>query len=289
MWMLLTLFYGLVKGGREIVKKKAIEKSTVFEVLFFYTLFAFLFLIPGAVMDPKDNITGLSYIQLGFIAIKSFVIFIAWICSFKAIEKIPISVYGLLDLSRVIFATLLAVFVLGETIGRTQIPGLILVALGLVLLKFGSKKEPEKSGTIYIFMALLSCLLNAVSGMMDKILTNEELDIGMTPGQLQFWYMLFLTMFYGMYFFFSKTKLDLKKNLKNYWIWILSIMFVLADRALFVANKDPASRVSIMTLIKQSGCLVTILGGRLIFKEKNIVKKLVCAAIIITGIVIGVL
>ena len=66
-------------------------------------------------------------------------------------------------------------------------------------------------------------------------------------------------------------------------------MFVLADRALFVANKDPASRVSIMTLIKQSGCLVTILGGRLIFKEKNIVKKLVCAAIIITGIVIGVL
>ena len=35
MWMLLTLFYGLIKGGREIVKKKAIEKSTVFEVLFF--------------------------------------------------------------------------------------------------------------------------------------------------------------------------------------------------------------------------------------------------------------
>ncbi|MCR5208613.1 MAG: DMT family transporter [Lachnospiraceae bacterium] len=287
--MLLTLFYGLIKGGREIVKKKAIEKSTVFEVLFFYTLFAFLFLIPGALMFPEDNIRGLSYVQLGFIAIKSFVIFIAWICSFKAIEKIPISVYGLLDLSRVIFATLLAVLVLGESVGKTQILGLILVALGLLFLKFGSGKEPEKSGAFYVVLALLSCVLNAVSGMMDKILTNETLDIGMKPGQLQFWYMLFLTMFYGMYFFFSKTELDIRKNLKNWWIWILSLLFVLADRALFMANQDPASKVTVMTLIKQSGCLVTILGGRLVFKEKNIVKKLVCAAIIITGIFIGVL
>ena len=30
--MLLTLFYGLVKGGREIVKKKAIEKSKNYSI-----------------------------------------------------------------------------------------------------------------------------------------------------------------------------------------------------------------------------------------------------------------
>ena len=53
--MLLTLFYGLVKGLREIVKKKSLEKSTVMEVLFFYTLIGFVLLLPDigevSVMD----------------------------------------------------------------------------------------------------------------------------------------------------------------------------------------------------------------------------------------------
>lgn len=44
-----------------------------------------------------------------------------------------------------------------------------------------------------------------------------------------------------------------------------------------------------MTLLKQSGCIVTILAGKFIFKEKNIGYKLFCAAVIVAGIVIGVM
>ena len=283
-WMIYTLFYGVVKGGREIVKKKALEKSTVFEVLFFYTLFGFIFLLP-----TLPFVLGMTPLQYLLTAVKAFVIFIAWICGFKAIEKIPVSVFGILDLSRVIFATLLGVFVLHETLKGTQIAGLVVVAGGLLLLKFGTKKQPEETSALYVFMALFSCLLNAVSGLMDKILTNMDLPIYMTPSQLQFWYMFFLTCFYAAYFLLSRTKADVKGAVKNYWIWILSVLFILADRALFIANQSPDSKVTVMTLIKQSGCIVTILGGRLVFKEKNIVHKLICAAVIVAGIVIGVL
>ncbi len=66
-------------------------------------------------------------------------------------------------------------------------------------------------------------------------------------------------------------------------------MFILADRALFMANQIPESKVTVMTLIKQSGCIVTILGGRLVFKEKGMLYKLLCASVIIAGIVIGVI
>ena len=66
-------------------------------------------------------------------------------------------------------------------------------------------------------------------------------------------------------------------------------MFVVGDKALFIANGMPESKITVMTLIKQSGCLVTILGGRFIFKEKNTAYRLFCAAIIIAGIVLGVL
>lgn len=288
-WMLLVLFYGLAKGGREICKKKALTKNSVIEVLFFYTLVSFIFVTPEVV-----HAGGLKVNQYLLIALKSFVIFAAWICSFNAIKKLPVSVMGILDLSRVIFATLMGVAFLGEVMGTLQIWGLAFVASGLLMLPLpnalmhkknmpANEKESVKPG--YVVLALISCILNAVSGTMDKYLMSTD----MTSGQLQFWYMLFLVAYYGIYILIKRIHINWKSLLKNYWIWILSILFVLADRALFIANGYPDSKVTVMTLIKQSGCLVTILGGKFIFKEKNILYKLICAAVIIAGIVIAVL
>lgn len=315
LWIMLTLFYGVVKGVREIVKKKSFEKSTLMEVLFFYTLIGFVMLLPTA-----GNVGGMTPALYGLVAVKSFIIFVAWLCGFKAVKEIPISVYGVLDLSRVLFSTLLGVFVLHETLNGNRIAGIVLVASGLIALRFekpwrerrearkaavfgktageentekGSSSEetthpahvePKEKGNpiLFIVMAFLSALLNAMSGTMDKILTKD-----VTPAQLQFWYMFFLLLMYAAYILVTRTKMDVKRALKNYWIWILSILFIFADRALFIANEIPDSKVTVMTLLKQAGCIVTILAGKFVFKEKGIGYKLCCAAVIIAGIVIG--
>ena len=47
-WILLVLLYGLLKGGREIVKKKALTVSTVMEVLVAYTALSFVMVLPSA-------------------------------------------------------------------------------------------------------------------------------------------------------------------------------------------------------------------------------------------------
>ena len=286
-WMLLVLFYGLAKGGREICKKKALGKNTVIEVLFFYTLLSFIFVTPEI-----RGAGGLAPGQLLLIALKSFVIFVAWICSFNAIKKLPVSLMGVLDLSRVVFATLMGVIFLNETMRGTQLVGLFAVSVGLLMLPIPSalqknSEEGHREGVrpLYVILALVSCILNAVSGTMDKYLMSTD----MTSGQLQFWYMLFLVLYYALYIIIRRVKMDWKGMVKNHWIWILAVLFVLADRALFIANGYAESKVTIMTLIKQSGCIVTILGGKFIFKEKNIGYKLLCAAVIIAGIVVAVL
>ena len=288
--MLLVLFYGVLKGVREVVKKMALKKNGVIEVLFFYTFLAFLFVLPSA--KDAGGLYGMDYF---WIALKSFFVFLAWIFSFKAIKKMPISLYGVLDLSRVLFSTLLGVVVLDETLGFMKTLGLIFVSSGLLLLKYRppflkSKQEEivtrqtsDNVKTIYIVFAFLSCILNALSGLMDKILMKD-----MNSSQLQFWYMLFMVIYYGIYMIATKTKLS--RNIwKNGWIWLLSILFVLADKALFIANGMAESQVTIMTLLKQSGCVVTILAGKFIFKEKKAGYKLFCAAVIVIGIVIGVM
>ena len=293
-----------MKGAREIVKKLALRECTAMEVLVVYTGIAFLMVAP-----QYKNAMGLEPRFYIYIAIKSFVIFLAWILGFKAISRLPLSVYAILDLSRVLFATMLGVVVLNEVMGLGQYIGLVLVSTGLVLLKYRPKKivsllsgrhkgsgetadavavvsgntkaDEEEMEPLYVICALLSCVLNAVSGLLDKILMK---DISST--QLQFWYMLILLAFYLIFTVVTRTKISVK-SLTNKWIWLLSLMFVLADKALFVANSSPDSKITMMTLIKQSACIVTILGGKLVFKEKNIAYKLFCAAVIVIGILFG--
>ena len=291
LWIFLVLLYGILKGAREILKKKALEKNSTIEVLFVYTLLSFLIVLPDA-----GNAAGMELRFYFYIAAKSFVIFLAWMCSFKAIRKMPISLYGVLDLSRVMFAMLLGVIVMHEVLSRYQVVGLLFVSTGLLMLKYRphrnrvapdlhpeAEERGQSVGMLYVVMAFASCMLNALSGLLDKILMK---DISST--QLQLWYMLFLVLFYLVYILVSRTKIQLRSVMRNKWVWMLSFLFVIADRALFVANGMPGSRITVMTLLKQAGCIVTILAGRYLFKEKNTTHKIICAVIIIAGIVIGV-
>lgn len=314
LWIGLVLLYGILKGIREILKKKALGRNTVMEVLLMYTLLSFLILIPTA---PKAG--GLDPEQYASIFAKSFIIFLAWLCSFYALSCMPVSLYGILDMARVLFSTLLGVFLLHEKMTIPGTIGLVLVCAGLYALSGLKKREKEESTIVVqtsseesaatakgsdqtsdrekriwgritsttagvVILAFLSSFFNAVSGTMDKVLMK-----GMNETQLQFWYMLFLVFLYIAYTIIMGTKIRLKGMFTNPYVWMLSIAFIIADRALFIANRDPASRVTIMTLLKQSGVICTIIGGRLFFHEKNIKYKLCCAAVVIAGIVIAVI
>ncbi len=279
MWMLLVLLYGLLKGAREVVKKKCLARSSVLEVLFFYTAIGFVFLLP-----ETGEALAVDQSMLPQIFLKSFIIFLAWMFSFMAIREMPVSFYGVLDLSRVLFATFLGIVVLGERLSLFQMIGLPLVLTGLFMLRLtqGKKAEKETVEAKYIVFSILSCLLNAVSGLLDKILMKD-----VSSAQLQFWYMLFLVLLYGAFMLVRRQKINWNTLKNNYWILILSIMFIIGDRALFIANQDVNSRVTIMTLIKQSSCFITILLGKLVYKEKNIGRKAMCALVILAGILIA--
>ena len=318
-WVLLVLAYGLIKGMREVLKKKALEKNTTLEVLFLYTLLSFIFVLPEIRGAFHEEVSTLIVV-----ALKSLAIFLAWIFSFNSIRFIPISLYGILDLSRVLFATLFGVLVMKETLGTGQLLGLFLVALGLLLLKAEPHKKIEKKDdknipAIHVFLLFFSCMLNSVSGILDKVLMTFT---SISDGHLQFWYMLFLVIYYSLYVIAtliinhkrsvkvmssdisnsvktipnhgkiepvkSSSAFNLKTAIKNPWIWLLAILFVIADRCLFIANADPDSKVTIMTLIKQSCCFVTILAGKFIFHEKKILHKFLCACVIVAGIIVSV-
>lgn len=278
-WIIFVIIYGILKGSREPVKKTILKDCSVLSTLFVYTAIGFLMSVPTA-----KEITNVPPYIFGLILLKSFSIVVAWIAGFVAIKKVPVSIYGITDTSRVIFSTLMGVVFLGEHLTEKSVIGLILVVIGLYIANAKKDKNSEYKMK-YIWILILSCGLNGISGTLDKYIMSTGT---ITSSALQFWFMLTLSIMYLLYSFIKREKLEIKKCLKNPWIYVLSFSLILGDRLLFIANSDPNSKVTVMTLIKQSSAVVTIILGRVIYKEKNIIKKLICAGIIITGIMIAI-
>ncbi len=281
LWIIFIILYGVFKGLREPIKKKALEKNGVLETLFLYVFLGFLMCIPfsgdALLIQPKF---------LVIILIKSSVIFAAWIAAFISVKKLPVSLYGIMDTSRVIFSTLLGILILGEALTAKGTVGLLLVVVGIYLVNTKKSGERAEIKIKYLLAMFISCALNAVSGTIDKIvmMTGE-----ITSSQLQFWFMLLLSLMYYIYIRSRGEKVNFRTGLKNPCIYLMSGLLIFGDRLLFMANSDPASKVTLMTVIKQSSVVVTILSGMIIYKEKNILFKLMCAAIVIAGILMVVL
>ena len=269
MWIAQAALYGVLKGGRDVMKKLALKKSSIIEVLFFYTLLSLVLLLP----DTKEaiGIFNGSGLYLPLIFVKSAIIYIAWMCSFKAIEKLPIGFYGLMDMSRVVITSLLSIILFGEAITLGKAIGMILVIDGLVMLNVSKNSFGGENVKLrYIILTLASCFANSCSEIFDKWFMRPE--TGITPAQLQFWYMLFLTVLYLLHIIIKRIKIDWRMIYKNYWLILLAVMFVIGDRALFNANR--VGDVIPLTLLKQGAVIITILGGKFVCKEKNTVFKL---------------
>ncbi|MBR5506311.1 MAG: DMT family transporter [Clostridia bacterium] len=278
LWILYIFIYSFLKGTRDGMKKAAAAKSSSDEILFFYSLIGFLLIIPFS-----SNALSTAPIYILYSFIKAAVVCSAWIFAYIAIKSMTVSLYGIMDMSRMIFSTMLGVFVLGEELTWAKVVGVILVIAGLLLVNSRSDSPSGKVRLGVLAAAMLNCILNSISGTMDKALMKN-----MAADQLQFWFMLFLLIIYGGILIVKKEKISLSSLKGNWWIPIMSISLVFGDRLLFIANSAPQSEVTVMTVIKQSSVLVSVLTGWIFFKEKHIAFKLLCAMIILCGIFISI-
>ena len=260
------------------MKKAALKKSSSTEILFFYTLIGLIFTLPFSASAFE-----LAPIYIFYSFIKAAVVCIAWLFAFAALKNMSVSLYGIMDLSRMIFSTMLGVFVLGESFTVPKAIGVVLVIAGLMLVNL--KKDAAAKGVTAttLIAALLNCFFNAVSGTMDKVLMQH-----MESSQLQFWFMFFMTLIYGVIILIRKEKISIKRVGTNFWIPLMSLSLIIGDKLLFEANANPESEVTLMTVIKQSAVIVTVLTGWLVFKEKHILYKIMCTLIVLAGIFIAV-
>ena len=123
-WIIFTILYALFVAFFESAKKKAVERNSIYEVLANFSLIAFLLTF----FITKDAFK-IDYSYLPLIFFKASIIVIAWILGVKVLEKMQISLYSMIKISRIIFSVLLSYLFLGEKITFITLIGMRIIIL----------------------------------------------------------------------------------------------------------------------------------------------------------------
>lgn len=322
MWILFTTIYGVLIGFFTVLRKTASQKSNILFVLAFSSTLGFLFVswsAPEAFLVGWQNIllilgkafiVALAWVS-ELIALKNY--FISSLQPISAIKVVVSFVASLLIFGET--------FVWWKFIGVALIfVSLILLnhfdkvflkkegfknkfALAQSSLKCMKKyknsffsdykfvyknqiheKLRSNRAKAVIFFSL-SCLLNVTSGILDKFILNN-----VSTNQMQFYFMLFVSVIIWIFFFLfclkEKKMLVHKSDWKNWVIYVLPIILIVADRFLFNALSQPDVLVSGVSIIKQLSTVVAVVFGGLLYKEPNLKIKLLFLLPILAGVAI---
>ena len=276
-WIVYILICAFFSGFFGVAQKKATNKSSVYEILAGFCTLAFLFVA----ITTKDAFE-IDFTYLPIILLKSLIIVVVWGIGIYVVKKLPVSLYEILKLSTIVFSVILSWIIFKEVITVKILTGIIIVLLGLVLVNLISDNRDNKEVSLkLILIMLVSCFLSAVSAIIDKGILSH-----ITSSQLQFWFMLFLMIAFWVILIIKEKKVNFKNIKNNYWIILIALSITLGDRFLFKANSEPESSVSIIMVLKQLSVIESIILGKIMFNEKNIIKKLMCSLVVIAGIVL---
>ena len=127
---------------------------------------------------------------------------------------------------------------------------------------------------------ILAVVTGSVSGLYDKYLMTclDRMNV-------QVWYNFYQLLVMGIILlalWYPKRHTSTKFQWKNS-IPLISLLLILADFAYFYALSYEDSMISIVSLVRRSGVVVSFIAGALWFKEKNLKAKFIDLLLVLLG------
>jgi bacterial/archaeal transporter family protein len=296
MWVTLALLSAVFLGLYDIAKKRAVHQNAVLPTVAFATTCSFVFVCLFWVLQftyfPKlfpplalsRVINPYLYPQWP-IVIKALIIGTAWTLNYFSLKHLPISIVAPIRSSGPFFTLLGAIMIFKESLTPYQWMGLGTVLVSYWFLnKAGKIDGIQLKNNKWLAFILISTVGAAISGLIDKALLQ---NVQIPPWYLQFWFMLYLTLFLwaSVFLFWYPSRKSHTPFKWNYNILLIGLFLALADILYFWALSNPEALISITSGIRRSCVLVSFVIGSLLFKEKNRRKK----GFAMLGILAGVL
>lgn len=285
MWVIQVIIYAVIVGFFTVIRKQASEKTNISFVLAMSSTVGFLL-----IGWNFATAVALDWLTILLILVKSSLIACSWQLELVALKKYYLSTLQPFSVIRIIITFFASMIIFSEEVFWYQFIGVAIVLVGLFFLNKDTKKDinqnfTSKQKTLCILLFILSCVLAAISSVLDKYIMTRANEF-----QMQIWYMLFVSVLLWIAFFaqciYKKQMLVSKSDWANVYIYLTAVLLILCDQFLFRALADPASKNSIISVLRQISVIVAVIYGGLLYKEPYLKERLVYLAVMLCGIVI---
>lgn len=283
-WFAIALLSSFLSAFAAITQKKVLFELKPLEFSFVLSVVNLLFSIPFFFFI---NYNTINFDNLSVLFLKSFIGALAFLCVMNALKNLQISnALPLLALTPG-FVALFAYLFLGEKLKYYEIIGLISLIVGTYILESKSLKEVLIPFRVFIkskyhHFILAALILFTASSIMDKLLI---IKLNLTPISLTAFQHIYFALIFGIIFLFAKTDLT-KQNvetIKNNFGWIALISILTIGYRFSQVWAVSLASVALVLAVKRTSVLwATIIGGK-IFKDTNLLKKVVAVLFILIG------
>jgi transporter family protein len=285
MYIFVTLISAFLLGIYEVLKKVSLRKSNVYEVLFFYCLSGFVI----SLVFIKDAMS-INLIDLMFVFLKSVIIVINWLLVLKAMEKLDVGIVAPFSLLTTVLVVFASHFIFNEQLTWLHFASLLFIGSGIILLTMLEKKqdnsEKKENNYLYLIYLIIGNLLGVATALIDKYLLNIR---EMKSTSFLFWFMLFISVMYGIIYLFKNKRIEWKKLKTNYWMIFTGASIALADITYYYAISMDNAQLSIISILRKTSVVVATILASIFLKEKHLIKKLLILLIMLMGVVLPII
>lgn len=295
-WIAASLVAAFFLGCYELFTKHAVRENAVLPVLFFSTLCNALIwtglmmvhsLQPGA-LPPALEVTPLTAIQHGQLALKSLIVASSWVCTYFAIKHLPMSLASPVRATGPIWILFGALLVLAERPSWLEMAGVATTIASFVALSFAGRKEGiHFHRNKWVALLIAGTLLGACSALYDKFLLGR---VGFTPATVQAWFSVYLVLIFLPLAVGWKLRWWPRHEFQWRWsIVMIGLALLISDFIYFDALRDPDALIALVSSIRRGSSVVAFTGGLVFFGEKNGWQKLPGLLGVLAGILMTVL
>lgn len=270
MWFNLCIISTVISGLSAVVMKKYTSNNngravTIIGLLYYHAINLIISIVAYPEVIKAFNISNI-IILLPLILSQS----IGYFCAIMSVKYLNVSTSTSIHKAKSVITLILGIVILNEKVGVNQlIYALILILLTIIINKVDTNSENKPNSYKGIIYAYGFVIFNGISGFLNKIYVG----LYSSPFIISFYFAIAIIIFVIIYCMTTRNwdEINIAKFVdKRYFIThsFMDTITTIIDRFSLVSGP-----VSIVYVITSSSILITVLGSRILLKEKISYKK----------------
>lgn len=292
-WYGLALCSAVFLGFYDLAKKAAVRNNAIPAVLFWSVVSGALPWLPFVLwskLAPETlplhalRVAPLSLPEHALLFLKSFIAGSSWAFAYAALKHLPLSVAAPIRATSPLWTILVATLCFGERPNPRQWLGIAVILGSFYAFTWVSQREGiDFRRNRHVGLMLVATLLASASALYDKYLLQRlRLDVA----TVQAWFSIYLVAVTLPWFLHWRT---VPADRRSPFEWRRSIpaiglLLLVTDFLYFSAVHRPDAMISLVSPLRRTSVLVSLIAGVHLFRERQLWSKILC----VTGLLAGV-